>query len=247
MLLNELQNCIQLHSAEASGALQHDRFEPDLCHHVFAPDLDVGRFAPIQRHEEEPKRTNSKDRRHIVILSRQAQISMGRPSAASGDPGPSNDSATQARPAFGRRLQLPVRRSLTSREDQATTFRLWNRVPELFRRLDPEANGFLCAGQRGLLRGAVRGATRELGQYRALGFPGKTVCGTAQAGKRGKGPTPAWSPGNGAPATPSLHSNRHAPAVGFTRMLGGRTRITTLWADLVSHLYVDFVGPPLFP
>jgi hypothetical protein len=30
--------------------------------------MDVGRFAPIQRHEEEPIRTDSEDRRHFIAF-----------------------------------------------------------------------------------------------------------------------------------------------------------------------------------
>jgi len=38
---------------------------------------------------------------------------------------------------------------------------LWNRIAELFRRFDPEANGLLRAGQRRLLGGTVCGAPKE--------------------------------------------------------------------------------------
>src|SRR5260221_11080263 len=47
MLLNEPGNCIQLHSAEAAGTLPSDRLQPEFCHHLLPPDVDVGRLAPI--------------------------------------------------------------------------------------------------------------------------------------------------------------------------------------------------------
>ena len=52
---------------------------------------------------------------------------------------------------------------LKSREDQATTLGFWNPVPELVRRVDPQTNGILCAGESCLLGGTVRGAPRQLG------------------------------------------------------------------------------------
>src|SRR5216683_2062482 len=76
MLLNEPRNCIQLNPPEAAGTLQGHGFQPEFCYHVLAPDVDVGSLSPIQGHEEEAIRTDSKDRRHfIAILSRQAEIS----------------------------------------------------------------------------------------------------------------------------------------------------------------------------
>ena len=80
MLLNEPYNCIQLHPAEATGTLQGNGFQPEFCNHVLTPDVNVGRLAPIQRHEEEAIGTYPENRRHaIAILSPRVEISTGRP------------------------------------------------------------------------------------------------------------------------------------------------------------------------
>src|SRR5207302_8830164 len=57
-----------------------------------------------------------------------------------------------------------------SRVDQATTFGLWNRIAKLLRRVDPETNSFLCAGERRLLAGTVCGAAGEFGHLGHVGF-----------------------------------------------------------------------------
>ena len=76
MLLHQPYDGIQLHAAEATGTLQGHWVQPDLRHHVLAPDVDVRRLAPVQRHEEEPIGTYSENRRHaIAILPRRLEIS----------------------------------------------------------------------------------------------------------------------------------------------------------------------------
>ncbi len=48
MLLNESQNDIDLNSAKPSRSFQNDRFKPEFSHLLFALDMYVWRFAPIQ-------------------------------------------------------------------------------------------------------------------------------------------------------------------------------------------------------
>src|SRR6266849_557696 len=106
MLLNEPCNCIQLNPPEATGTLQGDGFQPEFCYHVLAPDVDVGRLSPIQGHEEEAIRADSKDRRHfIAILSRQAEISTIFRSALSWTPVRLTSWCAGASRAFQRRLE----------------------------------------------------------------------------------------------------------------------------------------------
>jgi hypothetical protein len=68
MLLNEPFNAIQLQAAEAPGTLQGNGFQPDLCHHVLTPDVNVGRLAPIQGHEEEAIGTYPENGRHATAI-----------------------------------------------------------------------------------------------------------------------------------------------------------------------------------
>jgi hypothetical protein len=48
MPMNEFQNCIQFHSAEASGAFEGNGLQPKLRDHIFASDVNVRRLAPVQ-------------------------------------------------------------------------------------------------------------------------------------------------------------------------------------------------------
>lgn len=63
-------------------------------------------------------------------------------------------------------MRLGNDRKRQLREDQPPAFRLRHSVAKLFRGIDPEANGFLHAGESRFLRGAVRGAA---GEFRRLG------------------------------------------------------------------------------
>jgi len=80
MLLNEPGNCIQLNPVEAPSTLQSNGFQPELCHHVFAPDMDVGRLVAIQGHEKETIGAYSENRRHVIaILLHRVESNLNQP------------------------------------------------------------------------------------------------------------------------------------------------------------------------
>src|SRR5579864_7424643 len=68
MFVDQLHNCVQLHAAESSSALQRNRLEPELRNHVFTSDMDVRRLAAIQGYEEKTMGTYLEDGRHFMTI-----------------------------------------------------------------------------------------------------------------------------------------------------------------------------------
>lgn len=66
MLLHELANPIELAPAKASAALERNRFEPEFSNHVFAPDVNMRRFASIRRDKEKAIGTYVENRGHPI-------------------------------------------------------------------------------------------------------------------------------------------------------------------------------------
>jgi len=67
MLLHELGYSIELGSVESTCLLQNNRVQPEFCRHVLASHMNMGRFIPIKRNEEETVWTYPKDSRHLRI------------------------------------------------------------------------------------------------------------------------------------------------------------------------------------
>jgi len=60
MLLHELGYRIKLGSVESACLLESNRAQPEFCRHTLPSHVDVGRFIPIKRNEEETVRTYPK-------------------------------------------------------------------------------------------------------------------------------------------------------------------------------------------
>jgi hypothetical protein len=115
MVLNKSHDLVYFDAAETSSTLKNHRIKPKLCDSVFAPHMDVGRLASIQRHEEKAIAANSQNSGHSVAI-----LSHGF-GAASG--------------LMGVRLTaLAITREVTARDSGLQLRRVHRRVmPQVFR------------------------------------------------------------------------------------------------------------------
>jgi len=68
MFLNQFHDPIDLDPTEASRSLENHRIKPKLSHLLFTLYVDVRRFTPIQRHEEESISFNPHNRGHPEFI-----------------------------------------------------------------------------------------------------------------------------------------------------------------------------------